>query len=707
MSFERNKCLILLVAGVWMLNFIHVATTQDKTCSNYMWRLVERYRNYEGTLEVKVNNTWYNVCAGTVTIDALCSKLNKSRSKTIFIGRNVFKTNLQEEAIYFDKECQPGQKKKPCGTKTETECCQPEAICCNDVPRGDLCSRGWSDIYSEACYSKTDGDRLSYGEARSARLVKGDKYLSWTKSALGSTGLKCDGNYSFNEDFVKNCSTGCLNSYILAKVYVNSKDVCKCLVNDSAPVHQDICYKELEVVNSNTSNVELCIAAEVVNGTTIFKAENCNEFLQPFCAKKTQTDYDTTTPDEVNKPTQQTKHTTGESESVLVPSLTVFGAVAVAAIFICILCKLCDQKSKTETLRPNSMFNKTYDRQMPKTDEEYAIISEIELDSGATVYKPPLPEREISNPVGNIYHRINYRNDSDSGAIVTLDDYSTPSDVIKDKVEDDPSTDYSTTYDDPIRHNAENINEIKRISETQEICDKQLLEISQDVIVSKSRNQRDGNANVHNYKHKTDTANVTDIVEEAIIDTKDTDKRCDSDKPEFVKICDTSGSVLKSSALDKTSTTKVNVSLEYFTPPGVEEASDVDTDSGPNYEDTNIIDGNFPARPKKHLIGQHVCLHCLKPEHLQELGIKIISERRVEHLEKRLSEPPRKTCADAPCRQLRRCNTDVVNNSDDETDLISFTEELETAEGTKKCVECNTVYDKLGHIKAKASDVHR
>lgn len=308
------------------------------------------------------------------------------------------------------------------------------------------------------------------------------------------------------------------------------------------------------------------------------------------------------------------------------------------------------KKARKEPLPHNVMYNRTYDRQMRKSDEEYAIISEIELDSGVSVYKPPLPERSTSSPDGNTYSIINYKQNIETNAVITLDDYSTPSDVIKDTTDFDLAAEYSTTYDDPIRHNADN--------EENAADDKQLSETNHDKRSSQYSTFQQKNASSKSYECLTGANH----------------------------------SQHSTSALTQRSMKKTDDNFETFTPSTISETKTAEQSN--DYEDTNVIDGNFPTKPTKGITEEHICLHCLKPEHLKKLGIKLIPDKNLDDSEKRLSEPFRKVDADVtePNRKLRRCKTDVTE-TDAQFNLI-------TLKGTfRQCVECHNVYDHLGNFK--------
>lgn len=53
--------------------------------------------------------------------------------------------------------------------------------------KGQQCSGKWSDIFNNSCYTKQEGKRTSYAEARDKPLdeeTTKDKPLAWTKSSL-------------------------------------------------------------------------------------------------------------------------------------------------------------------------------------------------------------------------------------------------------------------------------------------------------------------------------------------------------------------------------------------------------------------------------------------------------------------------------------------------------------------------------------------
>lgn len=320
---------------------------------------------------------------------------------------------------------------------------------------------------------------------------------------------------------------------------------------------------------------------------------------------------------------------------------------------------------------------------MPKNDEEYAIISEIELDSGVSVYKPPLPERSTSSPDGNIYNMINDRKDKQAAAIVTLDDYSTPSDVIKDTTDFDLAAEYSTTYDDPIRHNAEMSEETKYKWDN----DKQVSGTNHDERCHQCSTLRQGNINSNSYECLTGTEVETGSSK----NSTESGEINDGDKLGSNRISDTSNSKRSTSALIQRSMTKTGDNFESFTPSSVSVTRIPELPS--DYEDTNVIDGNFPTKSTKGIREEHICLHCLKPEHLKKLGIKLIPDKNLDYSEKRFSEPLRKVYGDVieNSRKLRRCKTDVTE-TDAQYNLI-------TLKGTVgKCVECQNVYDHLGNF---------
>ena len=308
---------------------------------------------------------------------------------------------------------------------------------------------------------------------------------------------------------------------------------------------------------------------------------------------------------------------------------------------------------KRETFRSSSMFNKTYGRQLQRqqsiNDEEYAIISEIELDSGTSCYKPRLPDRSNSDPT---YNKVGHDENIPRADIITLDEYSSPSDVIKDKdVKYDPASEYTTTYDDPVRHNEENIVECKRKSEVKDALEKQELETDKTSPESQD-----------------DDAKVSESYE-SIAGATNSDGKVIADlgKPEI----------------------KTHISLLKSTEGEVEECDsaqsrnnceeDVSVGDSPGYEDTNIIDGNFPAKPK-HIFEEHVCLNCLKPEHLERLGIRIITEdKALEDIE----------------------NESFLDESGDDKSLDNSVDSDGNinSENERECAICKNVYDCLGNVK--------
>ncbi|XP_053408659.1 uncharacterized protein LOC128559867 [Mercenaria mercenaria] len=381
---------------------------------------------------------------------------------------------------------------------------------------------------------------------------------------------------------------------------------------------------------------------------------------------------------------------------ILTPTFAVFGTVLGFVVLAVCVCKCSKKSNKRDPFHNSSMCNRTYDRQMPKHDEEYAIISEIELDSGTTFYKPSLPERG-NDSSGNTYHTIEHGRDVSNTAVITLDEYSTPSDMITDKCKADPADEYKTTYDDPIRHNLQNTAECKRKSETKD-ANGNLAQESDNIRDKSFRDSRDGENEIsESYEYIIDTKKETSVNEESLNTVKEQGKEAENDK--FFESEESHAVECNFSTPARSVIGATGGNFECFIPTVLEGHSSSAEDK--DYEDTNIIDGNFPSRPKD-IFEEHVCLHCLKPEHLKRLGIKIIPDKPLEDVERRLSEPQRKTnySATETDRTLRRCLTDV-SRKDRQNDLIDFVENTDQDENFRECIVCNNVYDRMGRIREK------
>lgn len=324
-------------------------------------------------------------------------------------------------------------------------------------------------------------------------------------------------------------------------------------------------------------------------------------------------------------------------------------------------------------------------------------------------YRPPVPERGRSISCYGLTHGGKYADDVE---ILTLDEYSKPSDSIPDTYRSSLTAEYTTTYDDPIRHtvnneigdNGRNDNEGNITRETQ--SNNRDSKTTSKVLERNSRNSQNS-ALCRN-------SSVSDTKTDIIINDKASDKhKTDEDEALDLELdkereiwdgCNTR-------VLEKTDYEQTVSNFEIFKAPDSNISKETIDDS--DYEDTDIIDGTYQTKcSSKQIFEEHVCLDCLKPEHLMKLGIKIIQDDNVYEshipLQQRLSEPVSQTYGlDNITFDPRRDNTDVKlgdvqcestsarTNSDAEA---TSARQILNDKCVRRCSVCNTVYDKLGNV---------
>ncbi|XP_060592120.1 uncharacterized protein LOC132746864 [Ruditapes philippinarum] len=608
-------------------------------------------------VEIKYNDTFITLCENdNLNVKEICKQIKEASVYKAFIG-NVFDINLHETSVSCNATA---ELKTVCRENNTVNCCRPVAVCCVDGTSGEVCSANWSEIHNKTCHHSTRGKHLDYIRSRLLDVSKNfSTQKAWTKSALRIKRYNCSKTDMPETDILKGCANKCLNKRNWTRITISSNGNCSCLgTQEIGPQCTTVELTVLNTIPVQTSKLELCIAGTVESGTLTFTAEDCSLFLQPLCLinEKSQDN---------NWPDRNERQDDYQAQSsIYMPIITACVVVFAIIITVVLICKFRKCGSNGDSFRSNSIYNRTYGRQLNRQQsinaEEYAIISEIELDSGTSFYKPSLPERGNNTITDN---KIDAK-DISRTTIIALDEYSTPSDMIKNKLDTfDPESEYTTTYDDPIRHNLQNAAECKRKSEMNDKIGNQALETNENVNTDSIQS------------HSDDKNELSDSYESIAGTYKDTDKdgKIMVDLNETVKKSEESLIELKEEELLEGGCNSLpikNIVKEEHTLGGTG-----------NYEDTNIIDGHFPDKPKD-IFDEHVCLNCLKPEHLERLGIKIITDDNA------LGAIENDNVLDEP-EDDRTQNRTKVSDSD------------VSGETGRECVVCKNVYDCLGNIKKK------
>lgn len=381
---------------------------------------------------------------------------------------------------------------------------------------------------------------------------------------------------------------------------------------------------------------------------------------------------------------------------------------------------LIDRKNrrKGETQRPNSIANETYtpggfQQLRENDDEEYALITETDCDCiTMSSYRPPVPERGTIAPLHGLTHGRKYGDDVD---ILTLDEYSKPSDSIPDTYMSSLTAEYTTTYDDPIRHTVNNVigDNRRNDSEGTIMCETCVPQANNRDSKTKSKVLERNSRNSQNSalcRHSSVSDTKTDI----IINDNISDKhKTDDDKAVDLE--------LDEEVLEQKDYKQTDSNFVSFKPSDSNISKEALDDS--DYEDTDITDGSYPTKcTSKRIFEEHVCLDCLKPEHLTKLGIKIIEDDNVYEthtpLQQRLSEPvahaydidnirfhPRQANTDVSFDDTQcagtsaRTNSDATSDAEDAEDAEeTMTREMLNDKCVRRCSICNTVYDRLGNV---------
>lgn len=743
--------IVITVISYWII------PTLGSTSSNCTgWKLVGGRRNYEGLVAVSYKNLTVNICKGfsTNALD-LCKYLNYSSTKTIgiLLDTNAFETSLSNNSINvtscngfvtlpFYETCRKGNE--------SAECCSAVSLCCADKSdyRGQ-CSTNWT----EAVTNSKPGDlvQVTAKTVHKIEYSKHDEYwnvsLSWTASALKD--MSSGGNTHSSDTDLRNCQldSGCLD---LTDLHISLKnETCKCLEGNS-----NVATTYYRVVDNYIANVTLCIAARVEEGRPVLFVEDCGTLLPWFVVKRYMMPTTTSVPKPVPTPVPTTPRGKEESRSAdssynsstssdgstsmifsLSLTLGVLGCLVCIIPFVVWMCKK-RRKSKPERQRPNSLANRTYGHEILRQtdDEEYTVIIDISDGRDTVTYKPPLPGRSRSQD-----------QDTQDTNIITLDDYSSPSDMMTEDFQGHDADDYSTTYDDPIRHHSlkTDIKETgvnvkgKHIDIETELRDKEsYLEKENDSAISKVSDigsEAVWQKNVENSEEVNDFEIEKDKRNKDQIDCSSSSNNlcnissdCNIRQSIVVQDKITEASIklnadidsLKTSVnFDESSSGKPASASEKVSGEADSDYEDTDIIDGifPNksksrnsdssdYEDTDLIDGKHPAKPEL-IFPTHVCLDCLAPEHLKKLGISIISDDNYcgshGNLKSTLSEPKRHSY----------CNTEYLNVNLDEEDATVTVERCDESgmnikptrfhHTDRKCSVCHTIYDTLGKVKRK------
>ena len=369
-----------------------------------------------------------------------------------------------------------------------------------------------------------------------------------------------------------------------------------------------------------------------------------------------------------------------------------------------------------EKPRPNSVVNHAYGleviHQQPSLDdEEYTLISDMELDhNSAEQFKPKLPNRDGEVSATKDEH-------SKETELITIAEYSEPSDNIREGYKiSQTSADYCmTTYDDPIRLKLKE--ELK--SNEKNSC--------KDTDSSELEIKKSGTNGGHLVRFSCNSSNNADIHSDSSTPENGTGANCGFMSPgseakqgqsvkslqrkDYDDAYEDGFGPLKQNQMTEEVPNDGNI--ERALQDSVNDRDNIDVNDDADYEDPGVIDGKYRSKCSSNkLFEEHVCLACLKPEHLTKLGIKIITDDMYEKgktFQRCLSEPlSRPSCNSIDFDDSSGTETNQNENikrkdntNDEQEDRLQelhVTKRNKTVSNVKRCSICNTVYDRLGNI---------
>ncbi|XP_060557642.1 uncharacterized protein LOC132718050 isoform X2 [Ruditapes philippinarum] len=603
------------------------------------------------------------------------------------------------------------------------------------------------------CMSAQEYEKVKRGDCSVKNLTVVDRHP--TKDVTtGCVQEKCDQQEkteSHTGSF--NCSNTCNVTQDLVFVLFSTNNKTCCMsTKEYEQAKKDNCsVRKLTVEDGPVSKnftLRFCLAAEVINGTLSVAIEECSRYYQSFNIsvdreKKIRTKSNTT---ERSKSitTGESQQTDADAATKIEPFNTVFIAVIVTVsifvgacvVFGVIVCRKFKKIEKVrEKQRPNSVVNRGYamevfSNQPQLDDEEYTLISDMEVQNiSAEQFIPKLPDRVVETD-----NRMRDKKAVKESDVITIAEYGVPSDNIRAECKiSQTSNYYMTTYDDPIR--------LKR---KEELDNNDKYSCKDDNMHSNGSefDKRESETNVVHLKRHSFNSNVVDIHNDSAADEKRS--------PETRAFSLTENNVI-SGKLDSTQSVKSVRSKQDedgyedgFAPlkqiPVTDESkNDGDLEpelenntskceqnnahDGDDYEDPGLIDGKYRSNyPPSKLFEEHVCLSCLKPEHLTQLGIKIITDDMYEkskNVQRCLSDPvPRSysreididgSCFSEPDRSNHPKQKDIADDEQADTlQQLHVEKRKRTGLNTRRCSVCHTIYDQLGNVKlnvwAKCTD---
>ncbi|XP_053408657.1 uncharacterized protein LOC128559866 [Mercenaria mercenaria] len=405
--------------------------------------------------------------------------------------------------------------------------------------------------------------------------------------------------------------------------------------------------------------------------------------------------------------------------------------VIACVVFATVVCRKLKHSGQTkEQQRPNSVANRVYATEgfhnMQIDDEEYTLISDMEIEhQSSEPYKPPVPDRGSNTSKDK---------DTKEIEIVTLAEYSLPSDNVRVGCKISQISDYCmTTYDDPIRLKLKEEHKKKGDSVRIENC----LPDGNDP----RPNKRDRKTNSKNLDRNSWNSQVSDrnsrnsqmsslypnsATADIGIDTQSTaalsEVKYAKNRHETIDLENTTHTKQNEDTYED-SVTKMDQKQgkEILENLGIHETLSGENDIKENpgddsdYEDPNILEGNFPTKCSSPF-EEHVCLHCLKPEHLTKLGIKIISDDMYEKskiIRRSISDPSARVYynkvdigsgeeEEIKLQDDQKHERDRVKNEEDTLTDLNVVRRKKTTATARRCSVCHTVYDKLGDTQQNA-----
>lgn len=338
----------------------------------------------------------------------------------------------------------------------------------------------------------------------------------------------------------------------------------------------------------------------------------------------------------------------------------------------------------------------------------------MEVEHGsADSYKPPVPARGDS--------KTGTKPEKSAQEVIILGEYCTPSDQLRVGYKISQTSDYCMkTYDDPTRHKSTTSTENYSKREGIENCS---CENKEEQLHKRNSNTDSLGRSSRNSEIWTaaNTLVTTDLNRDTNGESSNTDFKHEKIREEAgdinstIQACQKDKSENHIVTLIKQEHTKADGHFEIFTglkskETGTEvNTSKTDSDDS-DYEDSSTLGEMFQTtNSSKPVLEDHVCLDCLKPEHLTKLGIKLISEEMYEkqnNLQRSRSDPPPQYCY---------CNTKSVDEehgsnthktqSEVQTETVPSEHDTITAfkvlrnknsSTCTRCSVCHTVYERLG-----------